>query len=79
MTKLMSQSDYKVIDAIHRYMQHCTGMPNHGVTLQPQGNRGCTKDFNFVISRRFNSDYIKDPVMRHSISDTKVPVNGAVV
>ena len=51
--------------------------PTCGVQLRPQGYWGGIKDYKFVISRRSDSDYAKNPDMRKFVTGTRVSVNGA--
>jgi hypothetical protein len=75
--KMMGQGNFKSLEAMHRCMEYCVATANRGVTLRPQGNWDGTRDFKFVISGRSDSDYAKDPDTRHSVTGTRVSVNGA--
>ena len=75
-TKLMGQGNYNASDVVHKCIEHCTGTPNRGMTLRHKINWYGTKEFKFVISERFDSDYAKDPVTRHSVTGTRASVNG---
>jgi hypothetical protein len=54
------------------------GTVNRGVTLQSQGNWNGIKNSKFVIGKRSDLDYAKDPNTRHCVTGTSVPVNGAM-
>ena len=54
------------------------GTPKCGVTLQPTDGGDGSKDFEFVVSERSDSDYEKDPDTRHSGMGTRMLINGAV-
>ena len=74
---MMGKGNDTSIKTMHRCIEHYVGMPNRGVPLQPHGTWDGTNDYMFVINRRFDSDYAKDPDTRKLVTGTKVSVNGA--
>ena len=79
LAKKMGKGGDNYIKAMYRCMEHCMGTPTHGVTLQPQGKWDGTKDYKFVISGRYDSDYAKNPDTRKSVTGTGVSVKGAPI
>ena len=58
-------------------MSYCVETPDKGVKLNPNANWDGTKNFEFTISGRSDSDYAKDPVTRRSITGYAAYLNGA--
>ena len=58
-------------------MSYCVKTSNKGVKLNPNANWDGTKNFEFTISGRSDSDYAKDPVTRRSITGYAAYLNGA--
>ena len=77
LANMMGEGNNKAIKVIHRLVGHYVGTPNRGVTLLPEGSWDGTKDYKFIISRRSDADYAKDPDTRKLVSGTRVSVNGA--
>ena len=75
LAKMMGKGNGTFIKTMHRCMEHCVGMPNLAATLQSQRNWGGTKDYKFVINRRSDSDYAKDPSTRKLVTGTRVSVS----
>ena len=70
------------ITAMHRVMEYCLSSKNRGWTLKP-GRKwdGKSRDFEFEISGKADSDYAKCPLTSRSVSGftaflEKVPITG---
>ena len=61
----MSLAHKKVIAMVMKYV---IGMPECGLALKPNAVWDRTKDFEFVVSGRSDSEYAKFPDTRKSVS-----------
>ena len=54
--------------ALNRCMKHCVGTHNRGRLIKPNATWDGSKDFEFVIDGKSDSDYAKDPITRCSVT-----------
>ena len=78
LTKHMQEGTIEVKNAMHRVMEYIVGTPNRGVTLRPDCSWDGTKNFKFKISGRSDTDYVKDPDTRRSVTGVRTLINGSV-
>ena len=67
------------LDAMLRLIKYVSDTKERGLVLNPTRSWDGTKDHEFIISGRSNSDYAKDTQMRKSISGYRVLLEGAPV
>ena len=63
--------------AMYRCMKHCIKTKNKGVMLKPNDVWDGSKDYEFVISGKSDSDFAKCPMTRRSVSGWSTFLNGA--
>jgi hypothetical protein len=67
------------MDAMLRLMKYVDNTRDRGLVLNPTQMWDGSKDHEFIISRRSDSDYAKDMQTRKSISGYRVLLEGAPV
>jgi hypothetical protein len=66
-------------DTMLRMMKYIDDMSDRGLVLNPTRKRNGSKEHEFIISGRSDSDYAKDTQMQKSISGVRVLLEGAPV
>lgn len=66
-------------DAMIRIMKYCVDTPERGLTIEPNGKWDGSRQYQFVISGKSDSDYAKCPTTRKSISGFRVFLDDAPV
>ena len=79
LAKHMNDGRESAIPAMHRLMEYAVQRPNRGWTLRPNKVWDGSKNFEFEIGGRSDTDHAKDPVTRRSVAGVRVSLNGAPV
>ena len=79
LAKHMNDGRESAIPAMHRLMEYAIQRAERGWTLRPDQAWDGSKDFEFEIRGRSDTDYAKDPETRHSVTGTRVSLCGAAV
>ena len=67
------------VKAMKCTMHYCVGTPDHGLTLRPNAKQDGSKDFEFTISGRTDSNYATYPETRRSVSGYSTFLNGSPI
>jgi hypothetical protein len=79
LTRFAGRASMAHMKAMYRVMKFCRATKKRGKTLKPRRNWDETKDYEFEILGRSDSDYAKDPIGRRSVSGFSVFLEGAPV
>ena len=79
LVKHMNDGRESAVPAMHRLMEYASQRPKRGWTLRPDSTWDGSADFEFEIKGRSDTNYAQDPDNRHSVTGTRVSVNGAAV
>ena len=78
LAKHMDDGRESAVPAMHRLMEYTLQRPDRGLTLKPTDKWNGSRNFLFKIRGRSDTNYAKDPETRHSVTGTRVSVNGSV-